>query len=295
MVRPHHFSVNTETAVDNAFQAVVTETTDVARKAYDELTVAAQMLENHGVRVHLFEGDNPDTPDCVFPNNWFSTHPGGHVAVFPMKAANRRRERRSDVIELLKREYRVQEVIDYSGFEYDNLFLEGTGAMVLDHVERVAYAVASDRTNPVALERFCTHFNFEPMIFDAHDAKGVPVYHTNVLMCIGTDYALIGLDMIADNTRRREIQQRLAETGRHVIALSNEQIARFAGNAIELQGSQGRLLALSQTAYAALTDEQKALIGESAELVPLQIDTIEMAGGSVRCTVAGVHLSARRS
>ena len=295
MVRPHFFSVNAETAVDNAFQTAVTTTTDVAQKAYDELTAAAKELERHGVKVHLFEGDDPNTPDCVFPNNWFSTHAGGHVAIYPMKAENRRLERRFDVIEMLKREYRVQDTIDYSGFEYDGLFLEGTGAMVLDHIERVAYAVASDRTNPIALERFCTHFNFEPMVFDACDANGVPVYHTNVLMCIGTDYVLIGLDMVADEARRTEVKQRLQQSGRTVINLSNEQIACFAGNAIELQGYEGLILALSQTAYNALTDTQRQVIAESAKLLPLNIGTIEMAGGSVRCTLAGIHLSSRTS
>ena len=293
MVRPHYFSVNAETAVDNAFQTVVTTTTDVAQKAYGELTAAAETLENHGIKVHLFEGDDPNTPDCVFPNNWFSTHAGGHVAVYPMKADNRRLERRLDVIEMLKRKYRVQDVIDYSGFEYDGLFLEGTGAMVFDHIERVAYAVTSDRTSPIALERFCTHFNFEPMAFDACDANGVPVYHTNVLMCIGTDYVLIGLDMIADKSRSTEIKQRLQQSGRTVINLSDEQIACFAGNAIELQGHEDRILALSKTAYEALTDEQIQVIAESTKLLPLNIDTIELAGGSVRCMIAGIHLSQR--
>lgn len=210
-----------------------------------------------------------------------------------MKPENRRLERRTDVIEMLKRDYRVQDIIDYSGLEADDLFLEGTGAMVLDHIDRVAYAVASHRTSPIALERFCTHFNYEPMAFAAADAGGVPVYHTNVLMCIGTGFALIGLDMISDTARRAEVVQRLELSGRDVIALSNAQIAAFAGNAIELQGDAGRILALSTTAKNALSDTQKALIEQTAKLVPLDIPTIEMAGGSVRCTIAGIHLSAR--
>jgi len=293
MVRPHHFTVNTETAADNAFQASVAPNTDHASHAYEEHSAAIEVLCDHGVRVHVFEGDNPETPDCVFPNNWFSTHAGGHIAIYPMKAANRRLERRQDVIELLKTDYRVQDIIDYSGLEPDGLFLEGTGAMVLDHIDRVAYAVESDRTNPIALERFCTHFNFEPMVFAAADETGQSIYHTNVLMCIGTNYALIGTDMITDPARRKEVITRLEASGRDVISLSTAQIAQFAGNAIELMGKEGPILALSQTAMDALHQSQIKRIETHAKLVPLSIPTLEMAGGSVRCTIAGIHLAHR--
>ncbi|TIW27731.1 MAG: amidinotransferase [Mesorhizobium sp.] len=293
MVRPHNFTVNTETAADNRFQAPDTSGENLAAAAYDEVTRAAGTLERHGVTVHMFEDDGRETPDSVFPNNWFSTHPGGHVAIYPMKAESRRRERRSDVIEMLKRRYRVQDVIDYSGLEHDGLFLEGTGAMVLDHIDRVAYAVRSDRTDPIALERFSTHFNFEPMAFDARDESGSPVYHTNVLMCVATGFAMIGLDMITDRRRRDEIVVRQERSGRRVIALSNKQIRSFAGNAIELHGNAGRLLALSATALTALEADQIATIEDGAKLVPLEIPTIEKAGGSVRCTLAGVHLTPR--
>lgn len=294
MVRPHHFSVNTQTAQDNAFQAAVhPQSGDLARSAYDEHTAAVAELERHGVRVHVFEGTAPATPDCVFPNNWFSTHAGGHVAIYPMKAANRRLERRPDVIAMLKTKYRVQDVIDYSGLEPDRLYLEGTSAMVLDHIDRVAYAVESDRTNPIALERFCTHFNFEPMVVPAADSRGVSTYHTNVLMCIGTDFAMLGADLITDDARRAEVLARLEASGREIVRLSDGQIAAFAGNAIELQGSDGRLLALSQTTYDILNPDQVTVIEKSARLLPLPIPTIEMAGGSVRCAIAGIHLSRR--
>lgn len=294
MVRPHHFTVNTETATDNVFQKTAADSAGLKGRAYDEISRAVETLRAHGVTVHLFEDEGTETPDAVFPNNWFSTHGGGHVAIYPMKAANRRRERRWDVIEMLKRDYRVQDVIDYSGLEFDGLFLEGTGAMVLDHIDRVAYAVRSDRTDPIALERFCTHFNFEPMVFDAHDGNGVPIYHTNVLMCIATEFSLVGLSMITNRNRRDEIVARLESSGRTVIDLTPVQISRFAGNAIELQGDDGKLLALSRTALDALTPEQLCLIGQSCCLVPLEIPTIEMAGGSVRCTIAGIHLTPRR-
>ncbi|MBV5265922.1 citrulline utilization hydrolase CtlX [Pinisolibacter aquiterrae] len=293
MVRPHHFTVNTETVADNRFQSHADTGEDLAAIARDEITRAAATLESLGVTVHLFEDEGRETPDSVFPNNWFSTHAGGHVAVYPMKAESRRRERRNDVLEMLKQRYRVQDVIDYSGLEPDGLFLEGTGAMVLDHIDRIAYAARSDRTDPIALERFATHFNFEPMVFDARDESGAPIYHTNVLMCVATDFALIGLDMIADAGRRAEIVARLERSGRDVVALTNDQIRAFAGNALELQGRDGRILALSQTAHAALTPEQIAVIEESALPMPLDIPTIEKAGGSVRCTLAGIHLAPR--
>lgn len=296
MVRPHQFVSNPETAQDNSFQKAGAQyqSADVSRRAYDEVTQAAEILQSHGVRVHLFEDDGSrQTPDSVFPNNWFSTHSGGHIAIYPMYAVNRRRERRHDIIEMLKAEYRVQDVIDYSGLEPDGLFLEGTGAMVLDHVQRVAYTARSHRADPVALERFCTHFNYEPMVFDTVDARGQVIYHANVMMCIATDYALIGLDCIVKPERRAEIKARLEESGKDVIELSQVQIDEFAGNALELTGREGRILALSQRAYDSLTPEQRAIMEESTTLVPLSVPTIELAGGSVRCMLAGVHLSRR--
>lgn len=294
MIRPHNFTVNTETASDNVFQQMDHVQDDQSRRAYDEIGRAVEALRSRGVRVHLFEDHGTDTPDSVFPNNWFSTHAGGHVAVYPMKAASRRRERRADIIEMLKSEYRVQDVIDYSGLEPDGLFLEGTGAMVLDHIDRVAYAVQSERTNPIALERFCTHFNFEPMVFSATDRRGVPIYHTNVLMCVATDYALVGLSLIRDSARRDEVAARLRSTGREMIELTEEQIALFAGNALELCSDKGRILVMSGTAYGSLTADQIAAIEVSTPIVTLDIPTIERAGGSVRCTIAGIHLSRRK-
>ena len=295
MIRPHHFRPNAETSSDNAFQqsAEGRDPEVLAKMAYEEVTTASDVLQNHGVRVHVFEDSGDRTPDSVFPNNWFSTHPGGHVAIYPMFAPSRRAERRADVIEMLKRDYRVQEVVDYSGLEPDGLFLEGTGSMVLDHIDRVAYAIRSNRLDPVALERFCSHFGYEPMVFDAADASGTPVYHTNVLMCIATDFVMICHDMIVDPTRCAEIIERFGQSGREVIALSAGQIADFAGNAIELQAKDRRILVLSSRAEQSLTGEQRAVIERSVDIVPVSVPTIEMAGGSVRCMIAGIHLTKR--
>ncbi|EJE49668.1 hypothetical protein PMI14_05773 [Acidovorax sp. CF316] len=295
MVRPHRFHPNPETAADNAFQSPADQAADaIASLAHAEVTAAAARLQAAGVRVHLFEDlGERGTPDAVFPNNWFSTHAGGHVALYPMFAESRRRERRADVIEMLKAEYRVQDVIDYSGLEADGMFLEGTGAMVLDHIERVAYTAQSNRADPVALERFCTHFNYEPMAFATTDAQGMPCYHTNVMLCVGTDFALGGFHLVSDPVRRQAVCERLAESGRTLIELSAQQIGDFAGNALELTGKEGRVLALSARAAASLTAAQKAVIERSAALLPLAVPTIELAGGSVRCMLAGIHLARR--
>ncbi len=296
MIRPHRFHSNPETATDNAFQRSEDDSSPdtIARQAFEEVSAAASRLEAEGVRVHIFEDRGiKDTPDSVFPNNWFSTHQGGHVAIFPMYSPSRRRERRSDIIEMLKAEYRVQDVIDYSSLEYDNLFLEGTGAMVLDHIARIAYTAKSNRADAIALERFCTHFNFEPMAFATADKNGNSIYHTNVMLCIATEFALVGFDIIKDYARREEIRRRIAEVGRDVIELSHYQIEEFAGNAMELSTSNGRILAISARAAASLSDEQKATIEKSAKLVPLAVPTIELAGGSIRCMLAGIHLAAR--
>lgn len=292
LIRPHHFRPNPQTADDNTFQRSADH--DVSRAAYEVCTRVAETLREVGVRVHLFEDEADTHPDSVFPNNWFSTHAGGRVAVYPMYAANRRGERRADVIEMLKAEYRVQEVIDYSGLEPDDLFLEGTGAMVLDHVFRIAYAVRSKRCDPVLVERFCTVFGYEPVVFDAVDPEGVPIYHTNVMMCIGTDIALIGLDAIVGDARREEIARRIRETGRTVVALSAEQVASFAGNALEVRGRGGeRILVISETGYRSLTDEQLRTLSASCRVLPVDVSPIELAGGSVRCMIAGIHLDAR--
>lgn len=296
MVRPHHFTPNAATVVDNVFQADVPATLcddRVAARAFDEVTAVVETLRLEGVEVHLFEDVGTTTPDSVFPNNWFSTHHGGHVAMYPMCTPNRRLERRHDVIDMLKAHFRVQDVIDYSGLEHDDLFLEGTGAMVLDHLDRVAYVARSHRADPIILERFCTNFGFEPMAFDAVDDAGVPIYHTNVLMTVATSFALVGLDTMTDRRRRDEIVERLTASGREVIALTNAQLCEFAGNAFELSGTHGSITAMSGRARRSLTDDQVARIEATSRIVAVDLPTIELAGGSMRCMLAGIHLPRR--
>ncbi|MDO5500914.1 MAG: arginine deiminase-related protein [Propionibacteriaceae bacterium] len=295
MVRPRYFTPNPETAADNVFQlprpAISAETFEA--RALREVDDVARTLMAHGVRVHVFDDLTRDTPDSVFPNNWFSTHHGGRIAIYPMAAPSRRGERRADVIEMLKRDYRVQEVIDYSGMEPDGLFLEGTGAMILDHLERVAYVGESYRADPILLERFCTHFGYEPMVFANRDPAGNAIYHTNVICSIATEFALLCTEVMTAPARRDEILARLRESGRDVIDLTWHQVTEFAGNGLELTGSDGRIYACSARAAAAFTAEQRARIEASATIVAIDVPTIELAGGSVRCMLAGIHLSRR--
>lgn len=297
MVRPQRFRPNAETAVDNAFQvdAVATGSMVTAAQAYEEVTRAVARLRDEGVRVHLFEdaGDQ-DTPDSVFPNNWFSTHADGRVALYPMCAPNRRRERRVDVIAMLHEEYVVSQVMDYSHHEQDGVFLEGTGAMVIDHPGKVAYMARSNRADPGLFQRFAQDFGLQPQAFDAVDREGRPIYHTNVMMCVGTHFALLGEDTIATPAEASRVRSRLERGDREVIALSHGQIAEFAGNAIELSADGERIVAMSQRALDSLSPDQKARLQRHARPVALPVPTIEMAGGSVRCMMAGIHLSPRR-
>ncbi|GAA0976377.1 hypothetical protein ENKNEFLB_03444 [Nocardioides aquaticus] len=301
LVRASRFLPNPATAADNAFQADVPPGESdavVAARALSEMDAVADALRAVGVRVHVFDDHDHTRPDSVFPNNWVSTHAGGAVAVFPMYASNRRHERRADVLEMLKSQYRVQTIVDYSGLEPDGIFLEGTGAMVLDHVSRVAYAARSHRADTQVLERFCTDFTYEPMSFDAVDAHGVPVYHTNVMGCVGTEVALMALGMIPDERRREQVRERLSVNGRSVVELTEEQVREFAGNAVELCGRtpEGRrcyLMVMSARARRSLRPDQVAVIEESCRIVAVDIPTIELAGGSVRCMIAGIHLDRR--
>lgn len=301
LVRAERFVPNHATAADNAFQRDLPagqsdEATSL--RALAEMDAVADALRAAGVRVHVFEDADHTRPDSVFPNNWLSTHAGGYVAVYPMYASNRRHERRADVLEMLKSDYRCQTIVDYSGLEPDGIFLEGTGAMVLDHVSRVAYMAVSHRADTHVLERFCSDFNYEPMAFEAVDADGVPVYHTNVMGCVGTDVAMFALDMIPDKQRREQVRERLSVNGRTVLPLTEEQVREFAGNAVELCGRtpEGRrryLMAMSGRARRSLRPDQVAVIEESCEIVAVDIPTIELAGGSVRCMIAGIHLDRR--
>jgi hypothetical protein len=296
MIRPCRFYPNPETAADNAFQARLDCGVDalsaVARKEFD---AAAQKLRAAGVNVHVFEDTaEPEKPDAVFPNNWISTHHDGRIALFPMYSALRRRERRQDIVGELRKDYRVNEVIDYSVFEKKDCWLEGTGSLVLDHLNKIAYVSLSNRSNPKVIHRFAEDFSYEPVTFTSIGSDGQPIYHTNVMMCIGTAFALVALEMIRNKTKRQQVRARLEQSAKDIIELSPRQIANFAGNAIELHNRRGeKLLVLSRRAIRALTDEQRARLSRYVRLVPLELPTIELGGGSARCIIATIHLAPR--
>ncbi|KPZ62897.1 citrulline utilization hydrolase CtlX [Pseudoalteromonas sp. P1-7a] len=291
MVRPHHFTSNPQTMLDNTFQSTC-NSQNQSQHAFDEVTNAVKLLQNEGVTVHLFEDEHTHTPDSVFPNNWFSTHQSGELVMYPMYAENRRLEYRKDIIDFLTNHYKVLSVTDYSFLAKENAFLEGTGSLVIDHPHKLAYAVESKRTTKTVVNTVCEQLKLKPVVFNAYDKQGTAVYHTNVLMCVATEFAMISLDMVP-NSQHKQITSHFIQSHLEVINLTNEQISSFCGNAIELQGISGRILALSQTAFNALTTEQKAAIQKTAKLVPLPIPTIESAGGSVRCMIAGIHLQSK--
>ena len=296
MIRPYRFYPNPETAQDNAFQQTVegADVADLSVVAQSEFDSAVQQLRDAGVIVHVVDDTAaPEKPDAVFPNNWLSTHHDGRIALYPMYSELRRPERRDDVIDELRKYYHVSAVVDYSTSESDGHSLEGTGSLVLDHPYQVAYASLSQRTHPEPLRRFCEDFGYEPVTFRSVSETGQPIYHTNVMMCIGSEFALIGLDSIPDAVERQILQERLEENGREIIALTQKQIASFAGNAIELDNGREKLLVMSSRGVASLSKNQLNSTERYARVLPLTLPTIELAGGSARCMLATIHLPLR--
>ncbi len=295
MIRPSRFYPNPETARDNAFQSRADfDAQALAAAARSEFDAAVQTLRDVGVRVHMFEDTaEPEKPDAVFPNNWISTHHDGRVALFPMYSELRRRERRHDIIEELRKTYKITDVIDYSSFEEQGSCLEGTGSLVLDRVNRVAYVSLSNRSNLKVIQRFADDFGYESVTFTSVGLDGQPIYHTNVMMCVGSEFAIVGLAMIPNKPERKQVQARLEASEKKIVELAPEQVANFAGNAIELNDSTGaKLLVLSTRALRTLDREQRTVLTRHARLVPLELPTIELGGGSARCMIATIHLPA---
>jgi len=244
----------------------------------------------------VVENDTPDphTPDSIFPNNWVSFHGDGRVVLYPMEAPNRRTERRADIIDRLANEhgFQITDVLDLSEHEAAEHYLEGTGSMVLDRSNRIAYACLSSRTQLDPLGDFAQRMDYDVVSFDAVDRDGVPIYHTNVLMNVGEAVAVICDEAIARDDQREAVLARLRETGHSIVHLNYDQLDAFAGNMLELRNSDGdRVLAMSTQAWDSLDAAQRASLQESARIVCSSIDTIESsAGGSVRCMLAEVHL-----
>jgi hypothetical protein len=296
MIRPERFESNPLTAASNRFQgrtqAAPENQQHAAQREFDSLVVA---LRDNDVDVIVIDDTHePHTPDSIFPNNWVSFHADGSVVLYPMEAENRRTERRMDIIEKLDSElgYAVREVIDLSHHEQSGHYLEGTGSMVLDRVNRVAYACLSTRTQLDALGDFAQRMGYDVVAFDAVDRDGVAIYHTNVLMNIGEELAVICDESIPREEQRAAVLQRLTDTGHEIISLSYDQLDAFAGNMLELRKKNGeRLTAMSQQAFDSLTDGQLGRLQKNGKILSVAIDAIEAAGGgSVRCMLAEVHL-----
>ena len=295
MIRPSRFYPNPETARDNAFQSRASfDMDELAAAARNEFDGAVRSLRDARVTVHVFEDSaDPEKPDAVFPNNWISTHHDGKVALFPMYSELRRRERRYDIIEELRKTYKITDVIDYSSFEEQGSCLEGTGSLVLDHADRIAYVSLSNRSSPKVIQRFADDFDYEAVTFTSVGLDNQPIYHTNVMMCVGSQFAMVGLAMIPNKLERQQVRARLEASGKEIVELSPEQVASFAGNVIELHDSTGaKLLVLSTRALRTLNQEQRTTLTCHARLVPLDLPTIELGGGSARCMIATIHLPA---
>jgi hypothetical protein len=293
MIRPYRFFSNPETAADNAFQReiAVEDSEKISQRAQKEFDQAVESLRSAGVTVHVFDDTpKPEKPDAVFPNNWFSTHHEGRIVLYPMYSPSRRIERSRDIIDALRERYRVTEVVDYSDYEARGCFLEGTGSLVLDHPNRAAYVSLSKRSDPALVKKFCSDFDYEPVVFESASSDGRPIYHTNVILCIGSNFALAGLDLITNLNARKRVRTHLEATGKTVIELSPIQIENFAGNALELRGGTGKVLVLSQRAAANLSTDQRAIIEKEASLLPLSLPTVEFGGGSARCMMAEIFL-----
>lgn len=296
MIRPARFESNPLTAQSNRFQGKI----DLAPEeqhaaALSEFDGLVDALRGAGIDVVVVDDTpEPHRPDSIFPNNWISLHADGRLVLYPMEAENRRTERRTDIIEHLHDELGllVTEIVDLTAHENSGHYLEGTGSMVLDRSNRIAYACLSSRTHLDPLGDFAQRMNYEVVTFDAVDRDDVPIYHTNVLMNVGEKLAVICDAAIPRQDQRAAVLAQLQETGHEVISLSYAQLEAFAGNMLELRNDQGeRVVAMSQRAYESLDEEQLDKLGANGRIVSVPINTIEMsAGGSVRCMLAEVHL-----
>lgn len=292
MIRPIAFGYNAETAVNNAFQKK-NQDWNVNEKAQEEFDGLVSLLSSHKINVHVLQDQpRPYTPDSVFPNNWISTHADGQIVLYPMFAPNRRTERAKGILDRLKEEFVIYSKVDLTAYEKEHLFLEGTGSMVLDRVHQKAYACLSPRTDERVLRDFCGVLDFTPVLFHATDGNGTPVYHTNVMMSVAEDYAIIAQDSITDKTERDRVLQSLTGTGKTIIPISLAQMEQFAGNALQVRNADGqRFLVMSSAAFNSLTVAQRQQLETFNPILHTPLTTIEQnGGGSARCMIAEIFL-----
>ncbi len=297
MIRPASFRMNEETAVNNYFQSEIQldprMVVGAAQREFDEFVA---LLRANGVNVIVVEDiKENDTPDALFPNNWISMHEEGKVGLYPMFAENRRRERREDILDVLEENgFEISEVIDYSSAEEEEVFLEGTGSLILDRENGIAYCALSDRADEELLIEFCEDFEYTPIIFGAYqsaDNKRLPIYHTNVMMCVADRFAVICLDSIDDKKERKAVKEQLKSNGKTIVAITEKQMHEFAGNMLQVKATNGPALVMSDRAYRSLQPDQIKTLESFGPIIHPKLDIIETCGGgSARCMMAEIFL-----
>ncbi|SDM38826.1 citrulline utilization hydrolase CtlX [Chryseobacterium taihuense] len=296
MIEPIAFGYNAETAENNYFQVEQKEA-DIQSKALAEFKVFVEKLKNKGINVITIKDTiDPHTPDSIFPNNWVSFHRDGKVVLYPMFASNRRVERREDIIETIKQKgFEVSELDDWSLPETQGHFLEGTGSMIFDHDNKIAYGSVSLRLDENLFREFCAKYGFQPVVFHSFQTVGnerLPIYHTNVMMCVADRFVVICLDCIDDETERNMVAETIKNSGKEIIEISEKQMQQFAGNMLQVQNTDGKkFLVMSQTAYQSLEQNQIEKIEKYCEIIYSDLNTIEVnGGGSARCMLAEIFL-----
>jgi hypothetical protein len=292
MIRPLHFLYNEETAVNNRFQ-VKGDQENLSEKAVQEFDEFVRELQKQDINVTVVE-DSPDphTPDAIFPNNWISFHESGIYCLYPMFAPNRRKERKKEVMEIIQKKFHYHKLIDFTDYETENLFLEGTGSMVLDRDKRLVYACLSPRTSLPVLEDFCKKLNYRHVVFHSTDESGQNIYHTNVMMCVADRYVVICLDSITDAEEKKYVTETILSSGKEIIPISQEQMNHFAGNMLQLENQQKeKILVMSSAAWFSLSQEQKEKLTHYNRVIHASLENIESnGGGSARCMIAEIHL-----
>ncbi len=299
MVRPINFRMNEQTAVNNYYQKVMDGLlpATVNKKAQEEFDIYVEKLRSYGINVIVVsDTEEFDTPDSIFPNNWISFHQNGTVTLYPMFAENRRYERREDVLETLEKAgFKIEDIVDYTSAEEEDVFLEGTGNLLLDRVNRIAYCALSDRADEGLFIEFCEDFEYSPVVFTANqtvNGERKAIYHTNVMMCIAETFAVICLDTIDDKKERKNVVKHLKESGKEIITITEAQVNHFAGNMLQVRGDNNDLfLVMSQASYDSLTKNQIQQIEKHCAIISSSLDIIEACGGgSARCMMAEVFL-----
>lgn len=297
MIRPASFRMNEETAVNNYFQNdTQLDPRMVVKAAQREFDEFVTLLRANSVNVIVVEDiKENDTPDALFPNNWISMHEDGKVGLYPMFAENRRRERRVDILDVLEENgFEISEIIDYSSAEEEEVFLEGTGSLILDRENDIAYCALSDRADEELLIEFCEDFEYTPVIFGAYqssDNKRLPIYHTNVMMCVADQFAVICLDSIDDKKERKAVKEQLKSNGKTIVAITEKQMHEFAGNMLQVKAKNGPALVMSDRAYRSLQPDQIKTLESFGPIIHPKLDIIETCGGgSARCMMAEIFL-----